>query len=550
MQAPLSRHRGSNFGLRGGSLRSASPALVLVALAAAALAGMLFAGPVAAVVNNQQYGFLNQIGGPGAGASQFGSGANPGPYGVAVDAAGQVFVLDPNNSDGRVDVFSPDGTLVTGFGPYGSGDGTLGSSYGIAVSPAGAVFVVDTWRADADRIQAFASSDGGATYASTGHVTIGAPSGAAFQIAADGAGCVYVTDHHDAVHRVLKYRVSDGALIAEIGATGAGDQRVAFPKGVAVSADGLDLYVCDAAVVKRYHSTDGVAYAYAQSYTGPSGTLAAPWGLAVDGAGNLYVTDTTLDAVVKFSTAGDVVTDWGTSGAGDSGFFDPRAVAVSATGCVYVVDPGANDTPEHAAQNHRVMRYARDLTPPVSTVTGVPAGWTRAASVLLTFSADDPQVVDEFRSGYGHTEFLTGADWIPLLAPEWLVTDEGVTTLQYRAVDGRGNADKARSLTVRIDRTAPSPRPLAGATVASGKKVRLRYRVEDTLSPQAKVRLRIRKGSKTVTTLSLGRKATGRDLTCSWRCRLAKGRYTWTVLATDLAGNAQARTVTRRLVVR
>jgi sugar lactone lactonase YvrE len=525
-------------------------ALFLVVLAAAALAGAFFAGPAAAVVNNQQYGLLNQIGGPGSGAGQFGSGSNPGPYGVAVDAAGRVFVLDPHDSDDRVDVFSPDGTLLTSFGPYGSVDGTLGSPYGIAVSPAGVVFVIDTWRADAARVQSFASSDGGATYASTGHVTIGAPSGAAFQIAADGAGCVYVTDNHDAVHRVLKYRVSDGALIAEIGVSGGGDQLLASPKGVAVSADGLDLYVCDNAVVKRYHSTDGAAYTYAQSLSGPAGTLAGPWGVAVDGSGAVYVTDISLDAVVKFSAAGDVVTSWGESGSGDYGFAGPRAVAVSATGCVYVAAPGSNATPEQAAQNHRVMRFARDLTPPVSTVAGVPAGWTRAASVALTFSADDPLVADEYRAGYGHTEFLDGVDWISLLGSEWVVDAEGVTTLAYRAVDGRGNADQARSLTVRIDRTAPSPRPLAAVTVMKGKKARLRYRVDDLLSPQAKVRVKIRKGAKTVRTLSLGTKATGRELACSWRCKLARGRYSWTVYATDLAGNVQVRTVNRSLVVR
>jgi len=50
--------------------------------------------------------------------------------------------------------------------------------------------------------------------------------------------------------------------------------------------------------------------------------------------------------------------------------------------------------------------------------------------------------------------------------------------------------------------------------------------------------------------LTLGLRSCGVLATHAWRCTLAKGSYTWTVTATDLAGNAQARTYVKKLVVR
>ena len=600
------------------------------------LAVALAAGPAAAVMNNEQYGFLNQIGGPGTGAGQFGGGASPGPYGVAVDSAGNVFAVDPNNSGYRVHKFAPDGTHLTSFGAAGSGDGHLSGPYGIAIAPNGVVYVVDTWRADADRVQYYASADGGATYASAGHIAVASAAGESFQIAADGLGNVYVTQVASGVHQVLKYRVSDEALLATIGASGSDDDLLSAPRGVAVSADGSDLYVADGARVKRLHGAGGTSYAFAQAYGDGLGLFAGPWGVALDSAGALYVTDTTLDKVVKFSAAGDVVTSWGTNGAGNEQFRGARAVAVGSTGCVYVADTGwaaTSEHPEYGAENHRVMRYARDLTPPTSIVTGLPSGWTNAAQVALAFSGTDPVVTDEFSSGYQFTQLLIGASWFAH-SGDYVVGAEGVTTVHYRATDWRNNDETDQSLDVRIDRTKPTitasaipagwsktpvpvtfgaddalsgvarteystnggatwtaaasvtipargpttlsyrsvdnagnaadtqtaavladsvkpaPKPLADVSVKRGKTARLRYRVTDRACPQAKVWIELRKGGKTRKTLSLGPRATGRDLTFSWKCTLGKGTYTWAVFATDLAGNAQARTLTKKLMVR
>lgn len=63
------------------------------------------------------------------------------PNGIAVDAAGLVYVTDSNN--GRLLVFNPDGTLRAKIG-RGAGFGNLGLPRGIAIDSQGRLFVVDS----------------------------------------------------------------------------------------------------------------------------------------------------------------------------------------------------------------------------------------------------------------------------------------------------------------------------------------------------------------------------------------------------------------------
>jgi hypothetical protein len=62
--------------------------------------------------------------------------------------------------------------------------------------------------------------------------------------------------------------------------------------------------------------------------------------------------------------------------------------------------------------------------------------------------------------------------------------------------------------------------------------------------------VRKKAGKAEVKRLVLGKRPTGRNLAASFRCRLKPGVYTYSVLATDRAGNTQVRAGTRSLVVR
>jgi tripartite motif-containing protein 71 len=73
------------------------------------------------------------------------------PAGLAVDASGNVFVVDEGNN--RIQKFDANGKFITKWGTTGSGDGQLEEPTSIALDSSGNVYVVD--RANV-RIQVFA----------------------------------------------------------------------------------------------------------------------------------------------------------------------------------------------------------------------------------------------------------------------------------------------------------------------------------------------------------------------------------------------------------
>ncbi|WP_052035939.1 OmpL47-type beta-barrel domain-containing protein [Tumebacillus flagellatus] len=95
-----------------------------------------------------------------------------------------------------------------------------------------------------------------------------------------------------------------------------------------------------------------------------------------------------------------------------------------------------------------------DVVPPVTSfgLSGSPSndGWFRE-NVTVTLTATDDQ------SGVARIEVqqTPGGAFQPYTAPLTLTT-EGTTTLAYRSVDNRGNVEDAKTITVKIDKTAPT----------------------------------------------------------------------------------------------
>ena len=61
----------------------------------------------------------------------------------------------------------------------------------------------------------------------------------------------------------------------------------------------------------------------------------------------------------------------------------------------------------------------------------------------------------------------------------------------------------------------------------------------EDVSAKAPAWIEIKKGAAVKGTINLGPVQCGSWLTKKWTCKLAKGSYTWSVLATDQGGHAQ-----------
>jgi hypothetical protein len=231
------------------------------------------------------------------------------PWGVAVDAAGNTYVADTSNHTIRK--ISPGGmvsTLAGLTGKYGTTDGTGTAArffipLGVAVDAAGNVYVADTSN---QTIRKITPSGVVTTLAGTETTTgyaddlgtaamFNTPSG----VAVDKDGNVYVADTGN--HTIRK--ITPGGMVSTLAgqagtpgaANGTTEARFNTPYGVAVDKDG-NVYVAD-----KYNSTirkitpEGVvstlAGQAAQGSTDGASTTEAkfhfPTGVAVDAAGNV-----------------------------------------------------------------------------------------------------------------------------------------------------------------------------------------------------------------------------------------------------------------------
>ena len=256
-------------------------------------------------------------------ASWGSSGSAPGqfntPFGIAVDN-GYVYVADQHNE--RVQKFTTGGTFVAQWPT-----GPIDDPTGIAVGPTGVVYV-SLHHTHLVRM-----------YSTTGILlgTIGSPGSAPGQflypvgIATDVFGNVYVADSGN--NRVEKFTAGGALLMAWGGLNN--------PYGIAVNGAGT-VYVSD--------RNDSQIHLFSSS-----GSPLSAWGVPGDGQvvflngldfdalGSVYVIDSGLNNRVQlFSSGGSLLTSWGTSGAGAGQFQGPADIAVEGGGNVYVTDYNNN----------------------------------------------------------------------------------------------------------------------------------------------------------------------------------------------------------------
>jgi len=305
------------------------------------------------------------------------------PTDVAVDAAGNVYVADSFNH--RIRKISTDGVVSTiaGTGRSGGGrggfdDGTATSAQfktptGVAVDAAGNVYVADSGN---HRIRMISNGQV-STIAGSGSITIGAHvDGLAttvarfnypYDLALDAAGNIYVADYTSSRIRKIAPRAV-GESDRKVSTITSGGEAVGFntPTGVALDSSG-NLYVAESNGERiRKFTPAGVVSILAGGTRGSDDGVGAaakffsPNGVAVDAEGNLYVGDSSNNLIRKITAAGRVSTIAGggstasgfDNGAGRSARFNgPNGVALDAEGNLYVAD----------RSNHRIRKMEYKL---------------------------------------------------------------------------------------------------------------------------------------------------------------------------------------------
>jgi DNA-binding beta-propeller fold protein YncE len=161
-------------------------------------------------------------------------------------------------------------------------------------------------------------------------------------LAFDAAGDLFVTDVGSNPQKVLEFDPS-GALVRTIGT----DAGLSFPNGVAVDATG-NVYVTDGNN-GRLLVFDGDGSLAARIGRGVGeGDLGLPRGIVIDGRNQVYVADSSGQAVLVYGTLQpgadhlDYLGTFGEQGVGNGQFEFPNGLAVDGRGRIYVTD-SAND---------------------------------------------------------------------------------------------------------------------------------------------------------------------------------------------------------------
>ncbi|GGH23419.1 hypothetical protein [Mucilaginibacter phyllosphaerae] len=287
------------------------------------------------------------------------------PTSVTADAAGNVYVSDAFNSVIRK--ITPDGitTTVAGNGTLGYTDGPAASAQfyapaGLAVDAAGNIFVADMGnnlirKISTAGVVSTVAGNGSAGYANgTGAAaTFSSPAG----IALDAQGDLIVADMSNNIIR----RVTQAGVVTTIaGSRSAGylnalGTSAAFnkPSSIAIDATG-NMYVTEAAnnAIRKIDNTSLVT-TFAGGLDSIALAIGKPQAITIDAANNFFIADAN-SRILKISKdkvltvfAGKSGTTGTADGDGSMALFnDPRGIVADKQGNIYVAD----------YNNHRIRK--------------------------------------------------------------------------------------------------------------------------------------------------------------------------------------------------
>jgi len=299
------------------------------------------------------------------------------PFGVTVDASGNVYIADKLNNRVLKETLSA-GSYAQSVVANNANNG-LDDPYGVAVDGSGNVYIADT---NNDRVLMETLSAGSytqsviANFASNGlYLPVG--------VAADGSGNVYIADPGS--DQVLKETLSGGSYTQSVVANSS-NNGLYYPEWVAVDGDG-SVYIADTgngSVLKETLSAG--SYTQSVAANAANNGLLDPEEVAVDSSGNVYIADSGNSRVLKETLSASSYTQSVLASSANGGLDSPQGVAVDGSGNVYIAD----------SSNSRVLK--EDFADPPSL--------TFAPTAVGSTSSNSPQTVTVENIGNATLNFL------------------------------------------------------------------------------------------------------------------------------------------------
>ena len=259
------------------------------------------------------------------------------PQGLAIDAAGNLYIADFQNH--RIRKVNPSGIIstVAGNGTSGfSGDGDIATKAqffypaDVAVDASGNLFIADENNARVRKVNkngiiSTVAGNGVSGYGGDGGPATSAALSIPTGVAVDSAGNLYVAD--SAGQRVRKIDASGTiSTFAGTGVSGgtiisdnvpAGAANLAYPTGVAPDNNG-NVYIANylGSLVSKVDSSgaltnvagNGIAGFSQDGGSATASSLYLPWSVAADGFGNLYISETTGNRIRKLAVSNAALT--------------------------------------------------------------------------------------------------------------------------------------------------------------------------------------------------------------------------------------------------
>jgi uncharacterized protein (TIGR03437 family) len=373
------------------------------------------------------------------------------PFAVAVDKSGNVYIADQFNN--RIRKVTPSGTIstVAGNGTSGyTGDGAAATSAelsnpeGVAVDSAGNLYIADTSNnvvrkvSTSGTISTIAGNfTNGAGYSGDGAAATAAmmfhPSG----IVVDSKGRVFVADTSNNIVRVITTDGNINTLAGNfgggVGFTGDGgpatSARLNNPEGLALDSAG-NLYITDGNNnrVRKVSAADGTIVTVAGSSTlggfaGDGGLatkarLNTPKGITIDSVGNLYIADSYNGRIRLVSPAGIISSVAGNGAAGSGG--DGQ---VATTASLYFPSGVAVDT---LSQNVYVVDNQNNV---IRLLTAAPATPSIFPNGVVSASA------------FGTLPGVAPGSWIEIYGQNLAVDSRGWGTADFSGVNAPTSLD-------------------------------------------------------------------------------------------------------------